>query len=212
MANSTTIKQRFIDILFEPDEEESIDINKNENRKIDKSQIKEASPISAKDLLYGKQEKEPREQKSTTFINLTEDKPVVNKPKEVVAVEEEVYIASPNLSPIFGNIEGNSKKKQKKMTDTNIDYAAVKKPSSNYLGMVLSPIYGYDTVKANDARAKLTEPVKVDYTDMDITEDLTDIFATEEFRVPEEEKRDTEEEINKTDEIDLFSDLYSGED
>lgn len=206
MASSSTIKQRFMDILFEPDEEEKINEMKQE-RRIDKSQITETSTIKATDILY---KKGGNDDQKTVFINLTETKTNANttQNEEKPLVEEEPYVTSPNLSPIFGNID-NTKKKRKSST-ANVDYASTEKPSSNYLGMVLSPIYGYDTIKANDARAKFNNAPKAEYEDSDITEDLTDIFETEEFKQYADEEP-SEDELDKTDDISLFDDLYIDE-
>ena len=90
------------------------------------------------------------------------------------------------------------------------------KPGSNYLGTVLSPIYGYDTITANDARSKLDvkkeekeeQLEKIDkqedkILDKDITEDLSDIFATDEYK-----QEAFKQENNVEDSIDLFGDFY----
>ena len=114
---------------------------------------------------------------------------------------DEIYVAQPALSPIFGDLDkGNTKKK--KNEPISVDYASTEKPSSNYLGIVLSPIYGYDSVSANDARSKLNKSEEK-IVDQDITSDLSDIFATDEFKV-EAFKQEEENE----DSIDLFGDFY----
>ena len=93
-----------------------------------------------------------------------------------------------------------------------MDYASIEKPGSNYLGTVLSPIYGYDTITANDVRSKLEKKEeqleKIDkqedkILDKDITEDLSDIFATDEYK-----QEAFKQENNVEDSIDLFGDFY----
>ena len=196
MANSQTIKQRFLDILFEDEDEEEEIVKKVQN-------VKETPRVKASDILYAKkEEKEIKEEKpkssESAFINYSEKK--VNEEKKIDKPDE-IYVAQPALSPIFGDLDkGNAKKK--KAETISVDYASTEKPSSNYLGIVLSPIYGYDSVSANDARSKLNK-TEEKIVDQDITSDLSDIFATDEFKV-EAFKQEEENE----DSIDLFGDFY----
>lgn len=218
MANTQTLKQRFLDILFEDDDEEIIEEPKEKV-------VREAPRIKASDLLYGKKENSPliikdepkkevvkpkvektekvENKVNNTFINYGE-KTVENKPKEVKEKVEEMYISQPALSPIFGNVEKD--KKKSKEEPISVDKAFVDKPNSNHLGIVLSPIYGYDSARYEEIKK---EPVKKEtYVDKDITTDLGDIFATDEFK----KEAFNEDEETKTSEIDLFSDFYTTKD
>ncbi|MDO4500713.1 MAG: hypothetical protein Q4B60_05490 [Erysipelotrichaceae bacterium] len=212
MANTTTIKQKFLDILFEPENEE-------EERKLKETEKKKSeNSLSAKDLLYKtnketdlvspKPAPQPVKQApvtpkpSPTFINYNKEKEI-EIPKIVEETKEEIYVSRPNLSPIFGDMDASNPKKKKNENKTvNATFAATDKPSSSYLGIVLSPIYGYDTLKANEERVKVN---KVEEEKLDMTEDLGDIFATEEFK---QEAFDDETEVVPA-EIDLFADFYA---
>ncbi len=219
MANTQTIKQRFLDILFEDEDDDDLVVEKPKPRAKDPNRVK------ASDLLYGKKKEEKREEPIVETKKTVEEKPVVvssnkqsntfinyEKTSEKVKVKkeepvyDEVYVAQPALSPIFGNIEKDLKPK-KEDKPISVDYASTEKPKSNYLGTVLSPIYGYDSITANDARSSLIQKEekekKEEIIDEDITGDLGDIFKTDEFK---------QESLNDTQEIDLFSDFYSSKD
>ena len=216
MASSQTIKQRFLDILFE-DEDDEEEVRKPSNKE---------TRVKASDLLYGKKETNEVNEKKEEKI----EKPIVKKESESAFINydqkaskeekkdiklEEIYVAQPALSPIFGNIEKENDKKKKDEV-ISVDYASIEKPGSNYLGTVLSPIYGYDTITANDARSKLdvkkeekeeqlekTDKQEDKILDKDITEDLSDIFATDEYK-----QEAFKQEDNVEDSIDLFGDFY----
>lgn len=208
MANTQTIKQKFLDILFEDDDDD-------EAYEPVKPKVKREVPrVKASDLLYKKEEKKlvdvknetpvkeevKQEKENNTFINYGQQD---NNAYKVETKQEKVeeYTYTPALSPIFGNVEKD--KKNKKDETVSVDYAATDKPSSNHLGIVLSPIYGYDTAK----EVEVKEPVKKkeEYKDKDITTDLGDIFATDEFK----QEAFKEDDKEKTSEIDLFSDFYT---
>ena len=212
MASSQTIKQRFLDILFE-DEDDEEEVRKPSSKE---------TRVKASDLLYGKKEVNEVTEKKEEKI----EKPIVKKESESAFINydqkaskeekkdiklEEIYVAQPALSPIFGNIEKENDKKKKDEV-ISVDYASIEKPGSNYLGTVLSPIYGYDTITANDVRSKLEKKEeqleKIDkqedkILDKDITEDLSDIFATDEYK-----QEAFKQENNVEDSIDLFGDFY----
>lgn len=198
MANSNTIKEKFMNILFEPEEEEDEYPKRDilEEIKKDKNLRPKPSTIKATDLLYGKKDSDSSSQ---VFIDLNE---ITKEPPEVVTNEE--YVASPNISPIFGNID-ESKKTKKSNNSTTLNYASVDKPSSNYLGMVLSPIYGYDSNNTEDNKQEELKDVK----NIDVTEDLSDIFSTEEVKLALEDDKE-EKTIEVT--SDKFSSFYTRED
>ena len=197
MAESS-LKDKLLGMLFEPEESDS-----------DPKHANEAPRLKAEDLLYDKnrdrkpEPKEPSVRNSGTFINYN-DVPAEKTEPEPSYGE---YVSSPNISPIFGPLE--TENKTKKSESISVDYASVEKPGSSHLGMVMSPIYGYDTKKANEERTRLqAEPEKEEtIVDFDITEDLGDIFEGDEYK---QEAADDKEPY--AEEIDLFSDFYISED
>lgn len=123
------IKKRFIDILFEPEDEEEEDLFEEKSGKQDKKTVKEAQPINAKDILYRKSDQ-------SAFIDLEE---TINSVKNI-RKETEEYELSSQISPIFGVIrEGSQTVKHE--VDTN--EALVNKPEDSHLDIITSPIYGY---------------------------------------------------------------------
>ena len=213
MASSQTLKQRFIDLLFE--DEYDVSNPEVQNKKPD-------SRLKASDILYKKPETKKEELASNpvkveapvkekvipnnTFINYQESKKstetvnVAKKVETTINEEDEKYVAQPFLSPIFGNIEKDDKKEKESGT-SNVSYACLEKPRSNYLGTVLSPIYGYDTIN-NKKDSKKETSKKVEIVATDVADNLTDIFASV------EPKKDNFESEEKTSEVSLFDDLY----
>ena len=200
----TSFKDKILGIIFEPepDENDPVKLKKTPN---------EAPRLKAEELLYGrnkdKDDMQVPEDKpvhnNSTFINYRPGSSPRPEPEPEPAYQE--YVSAPNISPIFGPIE--TEKKGKKKETVSVDYASVEKPGNSPLGTVMSPIYGYDTKKANEERSKLQSEEKEEETivDFDITEDLGDIFGSDEFR----QEANEEEEQNYTEEIDLFSDFYT---
>ena len=211
MANSQTLKQRFIDLLFE--DEYDVSNPEVQNKKPD-------NRLKASDILYKKPEardegilgsntakaeafvKEKTISSNNTFIDYQEgeNKKELSNQKNVESKieEDEKYVAQPFLSPIFGNIEKDDKKEN---STSNVNYACLEKPRSNYLGTVFSPIYGYDTI--NNSNATKKETVKKQETiAVDVTDNLTDVFSTVELR------KDNFDSFEKTSEVSLFDDLY----
>ncbi len=125
----TDIKKKFIDILFESDEDEETVITEPVIEK--KPLKKEDTPINAKDILYRKSDR-------SAFINLDENNTKKSKASE--DKEEEEYELSSQISPIFGVIkESSSRKIKPKVADESL----VNKPDSSHLEIITSPIYGY---------------------------------------------------------------------
>ena len=208
MGNNTqTIKQRFLDILFEDDEAEQ-PVRKSKPKAND-------NKYKASDILYGKKEEpkvqptkvevkqEPKASVSSSnsaFINYDETavkKEATVETRETNPVYDENYVAQPALSPIFGNID---KKQKKQEVPADVNYASVEKPGSSYLGTVLSPIYGYET-NPNIKEEKKEEPAFEELKEV-TDQDFDDVFPTNEY------KKD-EFEVEETQEIDLFSGLYT---
>ncbi len=218
MASSQTLKQRFIDLLFE--DEYDVSNTEVQNKSTD-------TRIKASDILYKKPEVKKEETKITVekkpqvevekpvekkiasnsaFINYQETTKKKEEVKEVKqqesakTLDDEKYVAQPFLSPIFGNIEKEDKKIKESVS--NVNYACLEKPRSNYLGTVLSPIYGYDSIIKN----KKEKVKKEEIVASDVTDNLTDIFSTVEL------KNTAFDNVEKTSEVSLFEDLYKSKD
>ena len=203
MAENTTFK-KIMDVLFEPDEPGQ---NEDVNEKV---RTNEPVRFKAEDILYEKKNKETttpevvvtkpevKEKANTTFINYAPNETVDPK-DEMVEPSMMEYEPTQNISPIFGPLD-TDKKKTYESKDATINYASIEKPNSSYLSMPMSPFYGFDTKKEEN---KKEEPIE-EIEDFDITEDLGDIFSTDEF------KQETKESF--TEEIDLFSDFNIDED
>ena len=215
MASSQTLKQKFIDLLFE--DEYDVSNPEVKNRRPE-------SRMKASDILY----KKPEVKKEETVVKVEEVKRVVEEPKtnntfinyeqkeerndfidviktpvydEVKREEpEEKYVAQPFLSPMFGSLEKEEKKAKEPISDVN--YACLEKPRSSYLGTVLSPIYGYESITNVQKETKKVDNSKKIATD--VTSDLADIFSSVDFN----EKDD----MDKTAEINLFDELYKTKD
>ena len=215
MASSQTLKQKFIDLLFE----DEYDVSNPE--------VKNRSPESrmkASDILY----KKPEVKKEETVVKVEEVKRVVEEPKtnntfinyeqkeerndfidviktpvydEVKREEpEEKYVAQPFLSPMFGSLEKDEKKAKEPISD--VSYACLEKPRSSYLGTVLSPIYGYESITNVQKETKKVDNSKKVATD--VTSDLADIFSSVDFN--------DKDDMDKTAEINLFDELYKTKD
>ena len=125
------IKKRFIDILFEPDDEEEEEVFE-EPVKAEPSK-KETTGISAKDILYRKPEQ-------SAFINLEE---TISTVKNTKSENSSDYEFSSQISPIFGVLKDNSQNVVKNEVDTNESF--INKPEDSHLDIITSPIYGYGT-------------------------------------------------------------------
>ncbi len=209
MASSQTLKQRFIDLLFEDEYDVSNpEVQKKTDNRLKASDILYKKPevkketLDSKPLIEDTSIKENITSSNNTFINYQESEikkevSILEK-VETKKEEEEKYVAQPFLSPIFGNIEKDDKKES---STSNANYACTEKPRSNYLGTVFSPIYGYDTINnRNDSKKETVK--KKETVAVDVTEDLTDVFSTVELR------NDKFDSFEKTSEVSLFDDLY----
>ena len=131
MKNS--LKKKFLDILFEDDENYGKDKDEA-NVTIDESIITKRktnkdSTINVKDVLY-------QNNNSSAFIDLQE------KPKNEIVIEKpkKDYEFTSQISPMFGVM--NEKKKTYKEVK-NTDDTLVNKPDDSHLDIITSPIYGY---------------------------------------------------------------------
>lgn len=125
------IKKRFIDILFEPDDEEEEEVFEKPV-KVEPSK-KETTGISAKDILYRKPEQ-------SAFINLEE---TISTVKNTKSENSSDYEFSSQISPIFGVLKDNSQNVVRNEVDTNESF--INKPEDSHLDIITSPIYGYGT-------------------------------------------------------------------
>lgn len=202
-----------INLLFEPEEDDEQVVAEGPLQTVDvkKPHVAKVAPpkreeINVKEIIYGEKVKKP------TFIDVDEKSetiaPVVNVPK----ADDHPYEVQPNLSPIFGVIKDERVKVVKEVV---ADESQVKKPRTSYLGTVLSPIFGYDSEKANEARityqsSDFEEDTKPELRDTDITSDLYS-FYDEEVMESEEEVSFIDDMISENadaEEIDLFEDLF----
>lgn len=120
------IKQKFLDILFEKEEE---DVSSSD----EKAPVTEAkeSTLKARDVLYHKP-------KSSAFIDYNNQN---NIEKKSLNVDEADYEFSVPISPIFGVIKEN--KKETVNVAPEITDTLVNKPENSHLEIITSPIYGY---------------------------------------------------------------------
>lgn len=187
------ITKKFLDILFEPEAEEveaeaplkDIKENNKDIKNISKQQTK--SP-NVKDVLYGKQNK------PSSFIDYFE---VPKTEKKVVEETSETYEMREKISPIFGPITQKEKKK-KQVPEKDIQ-KAVTVSTSEYTGIVISPIFGYDVAKANDARKTLNDKSSTIEEENIVTDPSEDLFSDKEpaFEIPEDMKETIHEAIQE---------------
>ncbi len=183
------IKKKFIDILFEPEEDDEEEVYVKP--KPEKAAVKkQETTVKAADILYRKPER-------SAFIDLSEQKPKKEEKKK-----EEIYgdyEFSSQISPIFGVIKEN---KPEFKSSVNANESFINKPDSSHLEIITSPIYGYGSRED----AEKTEPDignALDATDEDELHRLLD----EDFGYDDH----TYDDIEKTvDEINLF-DSYDEE-
>ena len=142
------IKKRFIDILFEPEDEDDDPSLLNEDRPEKK---KEDSSLKAADILYHKPEK-------SAFIDLDE------KPKTVKAESRTgtSYEFSTQISPIFGILKGGEEPEENK---NEVDETQINKPEDSHLEIITSPIYGYASKETVLKDEKEEEDVQTDAYD-----------------------------------------------
>ena len=131
------IKKKFIDILFEPDEDEEENYERPQPVVTAKPTVrpvkKQESTVSAKDILYRKPEQ-------SAFIHLDEEKKPKKNENKGVEVTYGDYEFSSQISPIFGVIKEN---KPKFTSAPSVNETLVNKPDNSHLEIITSPIYGY---------------------------------------------------------------------
>jgi len=139
------IKKKFLDILFEPEE-----VEKRE-RVVAKAPLEDVRPKRTEEVK--KVEPTPQVQvKKTAFINVdnsSKDEEDINI--EISQIKEKInnkdYEFTQNISPIFGVVDKPKKADEPKVLT---DDSQTSKPSSSYLGTIISPIFGYDANKSTN--------------------------------------------------------------
>lgn len=194
------IKKRFIDILFEPEDEEE-DLFEEQPQKKEKKPVKEAPVMNAKDILYRKSDQ-------SAFINLEE---TINTARNIKNGEPAEYELSSQISPIFGVIKDGAPAVRHEV-DTN--EALINKPEDSHLDIITSPIYGYGSKDDMDDSEGFTDEYQTN--DRELHELFDRPAADKEYVAPEPEEDDGEyldyslRRDEDEDDITLF-DLY-GED
>ncbi|MBQ6335488.1 MAG: hypothetical protein IJI46_10500 [Erysipelotrichaceae bacterium] len=178
------IKKKFIDILFEPDDEEEEVYEKPVEVKPAK---KQENTVKAKDILYRKQEK-------SAFIDLNEKKPEKQQqqPKQAESVYGD-YEFSSQISPIFGVIKEN-KPEFRQSVSTN--ESLVSKPDNSHLEIITSPIYGYGSREDYEK-----DNLDINQVLQDTDEDELHRLLDEDFGYDEHTYDDLDDDL---DEISLF--------
>lgn len=167
------IKKKFIDIFFEPEEEEPIkeeeekvsytsskDIlaafkkEKEKEKALEEENKEEIPTINAKDLLY-------RKPGQSAFINLDNN----SKSSNFSFNEKNEYVMSSQISPMFGVL--NEKKKKKSKNVISEEKKNITKSNESHLDIVISPIYGYgnredEYISKKDKTAEVEELLKED--------------------------------------------------
>lgn len=159
------LKKKFLDILFEPEEDVVEESEITEVRGLKTNTTKETKTIKASELIYGQKETKPLIQKevksSNSFINLDIKETKKEEPKpEVKADLSDTYELKHHISPIFGNIENKKAKKEEIVKKPAVSQNAIN--PKEYTGIVLSPIFGYDNTSADKARVDFMKNKKKD--------------------------------------------------
>ena len=144
------IKKKFLDILFEPIDEEIEEVKTQEEVK---KPVKEESSIKAKDILYKKSE-------NSAFIDLND----LNKTSHVVEKKDNDYEFASQISPIFGVLKENKKRPIKTEKQTN--ETIVNKPEDSHLETITSPIYGYGKQEDLDGNRNMTAGLLADENEL----------------------------------------------
>ena len=145
------IKKKFLDILFEPIEDEPEEVVVEEEVK---KPIKEESSVKAKDILYKKSE-------NSAFIDLND----LSKPIQVEEERKENdYEFASQISPIFGVLKESKRRTIKTEKETND--AIVNKPEDSHLETITSPIYGYGKQEDIDGNRNMTAGLLADESEL----------------------------------------------
>ncbi len=175
----TDIKKKICEILFEDDETEVDDSEKKpvikQEKKVEEV-INEGTQIKARDFLY---------QKSNVFVDLNDNKKQTN-----YADNNEPYVFSSQISPIFGVIKQD--KKQETESELKVNKKLTSKPTDSHLDIITSPIYGYGSDVDNNIDDLVQEKPEI-YEE----EELHDLFDNE-------DEKDSLDKLEDDEEITLF--------
>ena len=170
------IKKKFIDILFEPEEDEAKPEKKTEP--VSPASIKkQENTIKAKDILYRKSEK-------SAFINLDEGKKTEEKKKTENVYGD--YEFSSQISPIFGVIKEN---KPEFNASVSVNETYISKPDSSHLEIITSPIYGYGS-RQDDSDQETNLFEQVPEVDEELHMLLDDDYGYDEHMYDDYEKQE----------------------
>lgn len=179
------LKKKFLDILFEPIDEEEIVVESELTDVIKpKTEVKTVNKIPSADVTPNEVKKEV---KASSFINIDVPKIKKEEPKSILNVLEEEFILDNNVSPIFGL---DKKKQTPHPAQPKQVEKTVSQTYQEFTGQVISPIFGLDNSKANDARVSFNEGETVKEpkeVNTDVTDEL-ELFDTdlEEVKLYEE--------------------------
>ena len=185
------IKKTFLDILFEPEEDEIEIFPEEESVKKTKAFLRDTSEkteMNAKDVLYRKSE-------TSAFIDLDEKPPVV---KEVVEQKKNNdYEFSNQISPMFGVLNTDEKKKVTKVEKV-VNESYVNKPDDSHLEIITSPIYGYGPQDGNQVSENEVLDEQELHELLDEEEEEVEVPVEDDFadHVYVEYNDDDEDEIN----------------
>jgi len=211
------IKKKFLNILFEPDEVE------RHEKVVAKAPLQDVKPKKVEVIKEVKPEVKPSVQvKKRAFIDLENNKEEIDI--EVSRVKEKIndkdYQFTQNISPIFGVVDEPKKNNEPKVFT---DDSQTSKPSSSYLGTIISPIFGYDADKSTKTFDNYVKD-NSDYSN-DNQEPFEDTTSFESPLVKEEviddnpyaslnikEETTNEERIDDIVDIEPQDDFYSSDD
>lgn len=181
------LKKKFLDMLFEPEDEtveegpiKDIDSNPKQKKNVSNKNIP-----NAKDVLYGKQNVNNSFRDIKNLVS-SED----NKHKE-----DDVkfsYELKQNISPIFGNILDQDYSKRS-ISEIEKQKATYSGSNEQYSGVIISPIFGYDSGKANSARGSLDSKPTFDDMSSDYRKQY-DYRSEPAFEMPEESNQEAVQE------------------
>ena len=164
------LKKKFLDMLFEPEEPDEIEeapiddvrLSKPKEEKPVDNHEKVSQSLKAEDILYGTGEVKVNK----SFIDYQEiSQPSTNTYHEVredaLTDMSETYELKRHISPIFGETEPKKVKKEETVKKPTVS-TPINTGKSDYTGVVLSPIFGYDNASADKARTDFVKNKKRD--------------------------------------------------
>ena len=167
------IRKKFMDILFEPDDEDEIvEEGRLRDIKINAKKTEDSvKHLSAKEVLY-KSNTESKTQKSNAFIDYVEKKNTDSAP---FVDNNEEYEFHETISPIFGVVNNDNSKVTYKAAEAPKETVLAK--SDSHLDIIPSPFFGYGEQKhveeeENDLINSITESPFEDTRELTNDEDI----------------------------------------